>query len=76
MEAANHLQHAPVQKDVLDLLVYDSSDFLNPLSLINAVYEGRRPNLSQSYRMLALLYSLITRGNKFNVNLVLEFIFF
>ena len=32
MEAANHLRHAPVQKNVLDLLVYDSSDFLNPLS--------------------------------------------
>ena len=76
MEAASHLQHAQVQKDVLDLLVYDSSDFLNSLSLINVVYEGRWPSLSQCQRMLPILYSLITRGNQFNVNLVLETTFF
>ena len=52
-----------------------SSDFLNTLSLINVVYEGRRPNLSQCYKMWPLLYSLITRRNQINVELVLESIF-
>ena len=28
MEAASHLQYAPVQKDVLDVFVYDSSELL------------------------------------------------